>query len=249
MLDHAILIAAHDSPGLGPLTSDRPSALLEVAGRPLIDHHLACLHRCGVASTCVVVGHWGALLREHLGSRAEVVDNPRHSTTGSLYSLWLARDRLRAGAVVLAGEALVPARLLERALVAEAPDALLVDRARPAHAPHAAVVLAGPFVAEVVSGLCADPSGVAGVGLLKLGPEGARRMIDILEQKIGEGAVASSMFDAIAELAHTWPVVAIDADGQPWAHVVSIETLAQANRVVAAARGGPSRDLRPGARR
>jgi N-acetyl-alpha-D-muramate 1-phosphate uridylyltransferase len=64
----AMVLAAGLGTRMRPLTNDRPKALVEVGGKPLIDHTLGRLADAGV-ETAVVNVHWFAdRLEEHLKS-------------------------------------------------------------------------------------------------------------------------------------------------------------------------------------
>src|SRR5688500_6842966 len=52
---------------LGVLTADRPKALMDVAGRPFIDHQLELLQRNGVRRVVLCVGHLGEQIEAHVG--------------------------------------------------------------------------------------------------------------------------------------------------------------------------------------
>lgn len=52
---------------LGSLVAGRPKALIEVAGRPFIDHQLALLRRRGLRRVVLCVGHLGERIRDHVG--------------------------------------------------------------------------------------------------------------------------------------------------------------------------------------
>ncbi len=66
----AMVLAAGLGTRMRPLTNDRPKALVEVGGRPLIDHVLDRLGSAGV-ETAVVNVHWFAdRLEGHLAERA-----------------------------------------------------------------------------------------------------------------------------------------------------------------------------------
>jgi NDP-sugar pyrophosphorylase family protein len=52
---------------LGPITHTIPKAMLEVAGRPFIDHQLFLLRRNGFGRVVLCLGHLGEQLESHLG--------------------------------------------------------------------------------------------------------------------------------------------------------------------------------------
>jgi N-acetyl-alpha-D-muramate 1-phosphate uridylyltransferase len=52
---------------LGPITRTIPKAMLEVAGRPFIDHQLFLLRRNGFGRVVLCLGHLGAQIESHLG--------------------------------------------------------------------------------------------------------------------------------------------------------------------------------------
>jgi len=96
----AVILSAGVGRRLAPLTETIPKALIEVDGRPLIWHTLRALHRAGTRQAVLVVGHLQAKLREALaagitGLTLHWVTNELYARTGSLYSLWLAREYLR----------------------------------------------------------------------------------------------------------------------------------------------------------
>lgn len=97
----AIILAAGLGSRLGALTREVPKALIEVAGRPLIDYALAFAAAVGIdpARTVVVGGYGYADLRarvERVAPRVRCVDNPAFRK-GNLMSL-------RAGSTHIAPE-------------------------------------------------------------------------------------------------------------------------------------------------
>ena len=62
-----MILAAGRGERMGALTAGRPKPLLEVAGRPLIEHHLARLASAGVREVVVNLSYRGAQIRERLG--------------------------------------------------------------------------------------------------------------------------------------------------------------------------------------
>jgi len=67
--DTAMVLAAGLGTRMRPLTNDRPKPLVEVAGKPLIDHALDRLAEAGVARAVVNVHHFGDAVEVHVRNR------------------------------------------------------------------------------------------------------------------------------------------------------------------------------------
>jgi len=61
-----MILAAGRGNRLAPLTDVTPKALLEIAGKPLIDHHLHALAHAGITQITVNVAHLGKQIVAHL---------------------------------------------------------------------------------------------------------------------------------------------------------------------------------------
>jgi MurNAc alpha-1-phosphate uridylyltransferase len=69
MSRNAMVLAAGFGTRMHPLTEHKPKPLVEVAGRPLIDHVLDKLAQAGVKRAVVNVHHFADLLERHLAAR------------------------------------------------------------------------------------------------------------------------------------------------------------------------------------
>jgi NDP-sugar pyrophosphorylase family protein len=61
------LLAGGLATRLRPITAKIPKSLVEVAGRPFIDHQLRLLHANGVRRVVLCLGHLGEMVRDHVG--------------------------------------------------------------------------------------------------------------------------------------------------------------------------------------
>lgn len=96
---------------LGDVTARRPKALVEVAGRPFVDHQLALLRRRGLRRVVLCLGHLGDEVERHVGDGARfglqatvVHDGPELLGTGG--ALRRARAALGDLFFVLYGDSL-----------------------------------------------------------------------------------------------------------------------------------------------
>jgi NDP-sugar pyrophosphorylase family protein len=63
----AAVLAGGLATRLRPITATIPKALVEVAGRPFIDHQLALLRRNGIRQVVLCLGHLGEQVEQHVG--------------------------------------------------------------------------------------------------------------------------------------------------------------------------------------
>ncbi|MBT5154393.1 MAG: nucleotidyltransferase family protein [Gammaproteobacteria bacterium] len=63
----AMLLAAGLGKRLMPITNTTPKPMLEVAGKPLIEHHLERLRKAGIEEVIINVHHLGGQIQEKLG--------------------------------------------------------------------------------------------------------------------------------------------------------------------------------------
>ena len=97
----AIILAAGRGGELGELTVDKPKALLNVNGRPILNQTVEKLRNFGVGNIMVVRGHKKEKFPE-IG--CGYIDNDDYAETGELSSLYLARDFIKGNLIVGYGD-------------------------------------------------------------------------------------------------------------------------------------------------
>jgi choline kinase len=234
----AIILAAGHGSRMGPLTADRPKAMLEVDGQPLIDWQLDALAAHGVFDVTMVVGYQQQRLRDHLKRRVRFIDNARYDETNSLYSLSLAREPLARGAVVMNADVLVSREILGRLIAAPVEDAVLVDTNSALADEEMKVRIWQGFAVDFSKELPASEAHAENLGVLKFGASGGRRLVAHIDALIAAGHERSWAPMAFRALAQEWPLRVVAADGLPWTEIDFPADLERARDVVAPAIGG-----------
>src|SRR5689334_12852457 len=78
----AALLAGGLATRLRPITEKVPKAMVEVAGRPFIDHQLALLRRNGVRRVVLCLGYLGEQVERHVGDGSDRGLEVRYSHDG-----------------------------------------------------------------------------------------------------------------------------------------------------------------------
>jgi N-acetyl-alpha-D-muramate 1-phosphate uridylyltransferase len=77
-----VILAGGRGTRLGPLTEDRPKALVDVAGRPFLEYQLELLRRGGVSEIVLCVGYLGSAIERAIGEGSRFGLSIRYSYDG-----------------------------------------------------------------------------------------------------------------------------------------------------------------------
>lgn len=131
MPKHAVILAAGLGSRLRPLTDRRPKPLVPVHGAPILHNALRQLATVGVERATIVVGYRKEAIMRSCGNTFAGIEityceSTEFERTGSAYSLWLARSRLREDTLLLEGDVLFEVEVLNRLLSRLEPDVAAV---------------------------------------------------------------------------------------------------------------------------
>jgi choline kinase len=217
----AIVLAAGRGGRLSTVTGNHPKCLARVGSCTLLERQLALLRSCGLDSITVVVGYHAADVRRVCGPGVGFVHNTRFASTNSLYSLWLTRDLLADGFVVLNCDVLFHEQLLVDLLTARYEDALLVaGRGDNSYCDEEMkVCMRGGRVVDIAKTI--DPSAADGenIGIAKFGRAGAGALVEELNRIVGSGGVHEWLPAAFNAFCRRRPLWAIESRGYPWIEI------------------------------
>jgi choline kinase len=199
----------------------KPKCLVEVGGMTLLRRQIESLKSVNINRIVIVIGFGADNIREECGGEVDFVENTRFAETSSLYSLWLAREHLADGFVVLNCDVLFHPQLLADLIDSTHEDALLLSDSdpNPLGDEEMKVKLKDGFVTDISKAM--DPLEADGenVGIVKFGAAGAKALVGYMDQLIAGGAVKDWAPRAFREFALHHPLYALSTRGLPWIEI------------------------------
>jgi choline kinase len=201
----------------------KPKCLVEIGGLTLLQRQIETLRDANIRKIVVVVGFGAESIRAACDSEISFVENKRFASTSSLYSLWLAREHLVDGFVVLNSDVLFHPDLLSDLLDSSLPNALLLSRTEDQSGPmgdeEMKVKLEGDVVVDISKQM--DPCTADGenVGIVKFSATGATELVGYMDELIAAGAVKDWAPRAFLEFARHQPLHALSTRGLPWIEI------------------------------
>jgi len=217
----AVILAAGRGRRLRDVIGDRPKCLARVGDRTLVERQIRSLRACGIDAITVVAGFQAAHVRRACGSGVDLIVNSRYDSTNSLYSLWLARDLLADGFVVLNCDVLFHDQLLRDLVTARDEDALLMAARRGEVYSDEEMKIRSRCgcVAAIAKTLEAAETDGENVGIAKFGEAGAAVLVDAMQQILAAGGTREWLPRAFAAFAAARPLRIVETRGYPWIEI------------------------------
>jgi len=222
-IDRAIILSAGKGSRLLPLTAERPKCLIELSGRTLLEWQLESLLAAGIREVFVVTGFRPDLVEDVVARRDGVATilNPFFHVADNLGSAWMARAAMDRDFLLLNGDTLVPAAMVERLVAApRSPICLAIASKATYDADDMKVLCEGERLVRVGKALEAGSFNAEAIGMSRYIGAGREAFVEAVDQMIRtpEGP-AQFYLRAIDRLADTGIVTAAPVGGLEWAEV------------------------------
>jgi choline kinase len=227
----AVILAAGAGRRLRPVIGPYPKCLAVVGDRTLIERQIDALRAHGIDTITVVVGYRSDAIAPVCGRDVHFVYNHAYASTNSLYSLWLARDLLSDGFVVLNSDVLFHSHLLTRLLTSSHEDALLMAPREPGVCysdEEMKIHVRDGCVAAIDKALDAQLADGENVGVAKFGRSGTERLLSHADALVRAGAVREWLPRAFHAFSQERQLHVIETDGYPWIEIDFPEDLERA---------------------
>jgi choline kinase len=211
-----------------------PKCLVTVGGETLLSRNVNILRAAGVDDVTIVVGCAADTVRRTVPD-VTFVENTIFAETNSLYSLWLSRQHLTDGFVVMNCDVLLHPQLVADLLTAHYEDALLLayrDDGVAFGDEEMKVRVRCGRVTDISKTMAPDDADGENLGVAKFGPAGARLLMEEADRLITAGDVKAWVPRAFKAFAARRPLHVIGTRGLPWTEIDFPEDYRRAVEVV-----------------
>jgi L-glutamine-phosphate cytidylyltransferase len=228
-----VILAAGRGARLNGGNGEMPKCLVTLGGETLLSRNIRILRAAGV-DEIVVVGCAAETVRR---SCADVtfVENPIFAQTNSMYSLWLTREQLGDGFIVMNCDVLVHPQLVFDLLSAKHEDALLLayrDEGTDYGDEEMKVRVRCGRVVDISKSMAPEEADGENLGIVKFGASGAALLTEQMGKLVEAGEVKAWVPRAFKEFAQHRPLHVIGTRGLPWTEIDFPEDYRRAVEVV-----------------
>ena len=246
----AVILSAGQGKRLLPLTADAPKCILPIMGQTLIEWQIDELAKCGIDQVTVVLGYRADKVEEILRARynehrVQTVYNAAYAVSDNLVSCWAAHDAMNEDFILLNGDTLFEAAVLQRLLESsDRPVTVVVSQKNDYDADDMKVELDGCRLVKIGKDLIPDQVDGESIGMILFRDKGPMLFRDAIEKALSDPASQRKWYlSVIDDLARKLPVWTCSISGLQWCEVDYRADLKQAEKVVAACRPGRRKDF------
>jgi len=216
-MEQALILAAGQGSRLNG-AEGQPKCLTPVGDETLIEYQVRNLMQLGFGRVGVVVGYRHEEVRRVLKDRVHYITNTRYATTNSLYSLWLARDWIEGGFMLLNSDVLAHPGVFRR-LAAAKNDALAFDSTSGHESEHMKVYSPKGVLRSIAKHLPLEMTSGENVGMLRFSASGARKLFLAAEDLVAQGGENAWAPMAVDRLARSVPIECLNVAGLHWVEI------------------------------
>jgi choline kinase len=229
-----VILAAGRGARLNGGNGEMPKCLVTLGGETLLSRNIRILRAAGVDEIVVVVGCAAETVRRSC-SGVTFVENAIFAQTNSLYSLWLSRELLTDGFIVMNCDVLAHPQLVFDLLSAHHADALLLayrEQETSYGDEEMKVRVRCGRVVDISKVMDPDEADGENLGIVKFGAAGAALLIEEMGKLVEAGEVKAWVPRAFKEFAQRRPLHAVGTRGLPWTEIDFPEDYRHAVEVV-----------------
>jgi choline kinase len=224
---NAVILNAGEGKRLRPLTNLKPKCLLKLNDMTILEHQLANLIKCGILNVVIVVGYRADQIFELVKNKnfdleVDFIQNPIYYKTNTVYSLWLARERIRDDFVYLNGDVVFHKEVLKRLLKSHYDTCIAVERKQVSEE-EVKVRLDLNLVKAIGKDIELSKAHGEFIGIAKFSKRFNKLFIGKLNEVVEEGKVDEFFEVALDKVLKNYDMYAVDVSDLPCIEVDTYE--------------------------
>ena len=225
----ALILAAGEGNRFGELTKQKPKALLQIAGMPLLGRILRSLKEAAIQDVWIVVGYKADLIRKEFGEKYAGLNiryvHARNWEKGNLHSFLAARGFTDANFLLCMCDHIFEVDIVKKLLSTNSESALVLATDKKGYADDDTRVLKhNGLILDI--GKFINPSNCVDTGFFLCSP----KMFKYAEEAARKGM--SELADAVRIAAMNKDAQVIDTSGYYWADIDSEQDLERGKRLL-----------------
>ncbi len=194
----AIILAAGKATRLLPLTKDTPQCLLRVGKKTILERQIEYLNNAGIKDIIVIRGYLEEKVEKFCKEKKiRVLFNPFYNVSGMAMTLWVAKEELKNGFILLYSDVIFNPKIIED-LVDNKSDICLTIRKDGLREEAEKVIEKGGLIENVTKAKIEGENGEF-IGIAKFSESGAKKLIEEIGG-IAKENLNASFIDVIGRL-------------------------------------------------
>lgn len=191
----AIILAAGKATRLLPLTKDTHQCLLEVNGKPILEHQIKALNKAGIKDITVITGYFEDKVKSFCDKlKVKTLFNPFYTVSGMAMTLWIAKEELKNGFLFLYSDIIFDP-LIVKGMLQDKSDILLAIKKDGLREEAEKVIEKNNIIKNVTKRKIKGENGEF-IGIAKFSANGSKKLIQQLNE-IGKKDLNARFIDAI----------------------------------------------------
>jgi choline kinase len=233
IITKAVILAAGMGLRMKEMGEEIPKGFIRLGNIPIIEHSLKVLISSGIQEIIIVTGHKGGYYENLKGTYPEIktVENTKFADTGTMYSLWCARDFIGSDFILLESDLIYAPGEIARIIDAPFSDCLLLSGTT--HAGDEVYVEATENRVTRISKNQDQVKSSVGeyVGIAKISKSLYGKLNQTGESLFDTNPKLSYDMDCMVQVANEHPIHFLRMEGLDWAEIDDLTQLERAQKV------------------
>jgi choline kinase len=230
----AIILAAGRGTRMSEITKDKPKCLIEIGQKSILERQIEILSDNSIEKTYVVIGYKAEDIRKIIGNihNVEIIENKDYATTDNIYSLYLARDRLKEEEfILLNGDTVFGENIIKMLTEREGKNVAPID-SQYYDLEELKIREKNGIITEILPKTAPkDISSGSTIGVFKFSSNGSKVLFDEIGKLVKEGVKNKWFEHALNNIFKNIKMYKMDVHGSKWIEIDTLEDIEKAQKL------------------